>query len=121
MNEQQIKSLILQFGKRALDDYQNENVVTLTAQRADNYRSLLSGYSALLEERLGELEVEKAQRWAEIREKSKSNSDAENLWNATGSGLEYIKLKSLMKAVDKIRAACKDRLDRLQNESFNRY
>lgn len=121
INEQEIKELVYKFGERVFKDFNEENVVTLTAERADNYLSRLSGYSALLEEEMGELELHKAREYPKYRDEHKSNVDATMAYDATEEGLRMIKLKRTLKAVDKIISACKNRLKRLENESFNRY
>src|SRR6187551_1392058 len=102
MNEDEIKDLILKFGERAVKEFQGEKVEGLTPARVDNYLSMLSGYSARLEERLGELEVQKATDYVNFRASYKSNVDATMAWDSTAEGLEMIKLKRTLKAVDKI-------------------
>jgi hypothetical protein len=121
MNKDELQNLIYQFGERAVKEFQGETVTGLTPQRVDNYLSMISGYSAMLEERLGELEVKKASDYLTFRENYKSNVDATMAWDATAEGLEMIKLKRTLKSTDKIISACKNRLKRLENESYNRY
>jgi hypothetical protein len=118
MNEREI---INKFCKRAMETFGEENVATLTGERTDNYLSLLSGYSAKLYEEIGEIELRKADDFLLIRAKCKSNADAERLWNATEDGKRYIELDHRLKAVKEVVRACRDRLKRLNNESFNRY
>jgi hypothetical protein len=120
-NEVEIKTLILQFGSRAVEEFKGEKVGGLTPSRTDNYLSMISAYSAMLEERLGELEVQRATDYPNFRTNYKSNVDATMAWDSTVEGLEMIKLKRTLKATDKVIAACKNRLNRLQNESYNRY
>ncbi len=121
MNEDEVKNLILKYGERAMLDYKNEKIDGLTGGRVDNYLSMLSGYSAMLEEEMGKLEMIKATEWLGLRNLAKSNVDADRAWDATDNGLRYIQLSRLLRAVDKIISACKQRLKRLENESYNRY
>ena len=114
-----IRDTILKFGERAVEDYQKEDVASLTGARTDNYLSLLSGYSAMLEERMGELEVLEAKFMVANRDKWKSNADTEIQWKGSDAGLDKIVLKRQLNACDKVISACKNRLKRLQQESFN--
>jgi hypothetical protein len=116
-----IRETMHQFCKRAMETFKEESIPTLTGERADNYLSLLSGYSAMIYEEIGEIELRKAEDFLLIRAKCKSNADAERLWNATEDGKRYIVLDHRLKAVKEVTRACRDRLKRLNNESFNRY
>lgn len=118
-NIQNIKEIILKFGSRAVEDYSKENVQTLTGERANNYLSLLAGFSALLEERQGELEIEEATFMIQNRANYKSNADTALYWRGSESGKEQIRISHLIKGVDKICRACRDRLRELQQQVFN--
>lgn len=118
-NIESIKETILKFGGRAVEDYSKENVQTLTGERANNYLSLLAGFSALLEERQGELEILEATFMIQNRANYKSNADTELYWRGSEEGKEQIKINHLIKGVDKICRACRDRLRQLQQEAFN--
>lgn len=117
----ELKDKIYQFGARAVDLFKEEDVAALTPGRVDNYLTLISGYSALLEEEYGALELEKARAWSTFRLNYKSNVDTDRAWDGTEEGLRMIELKYLIKGTDKIISACKNRLRRLENEAHNRY
>lgn len=123
MNENldELRNYILQFGSRAIESFKEEDVGGLTPQKTDNYLSAISGYSGMLEERLGELEVQRAVDYPEFRARNKSNADATREWESTPAGLEMIKLKRTLNATDKIIRACRDRLQRFNNEAHNKY
>ncbi len=120
-NEQKVKEYIRMFGERAVKEFQGETVEGLTPKKVDNYLSMLSAYSAQLEEVLGNLEMKKATDYPKFRTEYKTNVDASMFWDSTPEGLEMIKLKRLLKAVDKIISACKNRLRRMDNEANNKY
>lgn len=119
MSEPDTHSYILLFGKRAVEQFQKEDVDIITPRMADNYLSMLSGYSAQLEEELGRLEMEEAKSWKSLRTSYKTNAEADRAWQGTTEGLRQIELKYTLKAVDKIIAACKRRLDRFKMEAIN--
>jgi hypothetical protein len=118
-NIDSIKETILKYGQRAVDEFQGENVPSLTGERANNYLSLLAGFSALLEERQGELEILEATFMIQNRANYKSNADTELYWRGSEEGKEQIRINHLIKGVDKVCRACRDRLRQLQQESFN--
>lgn len=121
MVDHEIRDTIYQYCQRLVDDFGKEDVTSLTPARVDNYLTRLSGYSALLEEEMGELEIYKATNWLAFRDGYRSNVDAKMAFDGTVEGLRLIKLKRTLNAVDKVISACKNRLRRLENESFNRY
>ena len=123
MNENlnELRDYILQFGARAVESFKEEGVGGLNPGKTDNYLSTISGYSALLEERLGELEVQRAKEYPEFRARNRSNADAVREWESTESGIEMIKLKRTLNATDKVIRACRDRLQRFNNEAYNKY
>jgi len=116
-----ILELIYKFGQRAVQEYANDNVEALTPNRVDNYLSMLAGYSAALEEEMGNLELRELDVWTELRDKTSSDKQADRLWEQTEDGRRQIKLKRTLKGVDKIISACKIRLRRLENEAYNKY
>lgn len=118
-NITKIKETIIQFGQRAMQDFTGENVVALTAVRCDNYKITLNAYCCMLEERLGDLDIERAKWLVANRGNYKSAIDTENQWDITELGMERMKLKSLMRSADRIINSCNTRLRRLQQESFN--
>ena len=122
MNEalkEEMVEKILMFGNRAIEDWKNEDVAALTPQRTDNYLSVLSAYSATLEEEHGNAIFNGAVRWLELREDSKTNKSTDQEYLASPEGKLELDLKKLLKAVDKIIAACKKRMDRFNREAYN--
>lgn len=118
-NTEVIKETILKFGSRAVEDYSNENVQTLTGERANNYLSLLAGFMGMLHERKAELRILEVEFMITNREKYKSNVDTKLYWEGSELGKEQIRVLELMDSAKEIMRACRDRLRQLQQEAFN--
>ena len=110
---------ILMFGSRAIEDWKNEDVAALTPERTDNYLSVLSGFSATLEEQYANAIKNGAEKWLKLRIDTKTNSITDKMYQVSKEGRLEEDLKRLLKAVDKIIAACKKRMDRFNREAFN--
>jgi hypothetical protein len=117
-NDQEIINKIKEFGQRAVEQWAEEKVTALTPERADNYLSVLSGYSALLEEEFGKLEMDEP-IWQGSQDQNFPQAKLDRLWNSTPSGQRMIQLKHRLRAVDKIINACKRRLKRFEMQAYN--
>lgn len=118
-NTENIKDIILKFGKRAIEEFGSENVLTLTGEKADNYKVILTAMASMLEERVGQLEIEEAKYKVANIDRFKSSISAKDHWIITELGIEQTELRHLLKSVDKIISSCNTRMSRLKQEAFN--
>lgn len=118
MSEQDLVERILSFSVKAIKDWKSEDKQLLGPTEADNYLSSFSGIGAMLEEEMGRLTMEEPV-WKGSQDQKLSEAKLDRLWQVTEDGQRQIQLKYRLRAVDKICAACKARLRRLNNESFN--
>lgn len=118
-NIENIKDIILKFGMRAVDEYRQEKVPSLTGERANNYLSMIAGFMYMLHERKAELRILEVEFMITNREKYKSNVDTKLYWEGSELGKEQIRVLELMDSAKEIMRACRDRLRQLQQEAFN--
>lgn len=117
--DEPVKELVDKFGKRAVEQFQAESATTLTGNMTNNYLTMFAAYYSNLETELAEIKMAKAVTWLEIREKFKSDTQAERYWDAMPNGQRQIQIESMLKAIKQLISACKSRLTQLQTESFN--
>lgn len=84
-------------------------------------RHELSVLYARASEQLGTILSEKPREWLKIRQDTKSDKSADLEWDASEVGKEEIRLRYLLKGMEKEISGIKTLLDVLSNESRNQY
>ena len=99
----------------------NTSSTFLTPRLTDDYRNLLAAWYETYSDELVYIEQRYPKDWTEIRKECKSVKEADMIYNQTEDGQRRIFLKYKLKSLEKSISALKDRLRRLELESFNRY
>lgn len=86
-----------------------------------HYRSWLGGQYALQNARLTAILTIKPAIWNELRKSVKSDTATERVWEATGQGIEEMKLRAELKSIEKMMSATKSRIEVLEGEARNQY
>ena len=113
------KQKIIDFSERARQEWAEEDMSALTPARTSNYHAILAGYAGVLEDEYGQLEKRKPVFMSELEDMAENKRL--RVWDSSPEGQRYIELKSTLRAVDRVIAACKRRMERFNNEAFNRY
>jgi hypothetical protein len=96
-------------------------VSVFTPKQVDDYRLLLVAWYQKYSEELVEIEKAAAGEWLALRVDAKSDKAADMAYDATEHGQKRIELKYVLKAIEKMISALKDRMRRLNNEAFHQY
>lgn len=96
-------------------------VGNFTPKQADDYRLLLVTWYQQKSDEAAKIEVARASEWLAIKSNCKTNTEAEMLYDNSEHGRQRIALQYELKSIEKMISALKDRMQRLNNEAFNRY
>lgn len=103
-----------------MGEWSEEKPNTLTPVRVTEYHAVLAGYAAALEDEFADLEIMKPIYMSSL-ESGMSEAERLRRWETTEEGQRHKKLKSKLKAIDRIIAACKRLMDRFTMQGFNKY
>jgi hypothetical protein len=92
-----------------------------TPGRLSEIRLWLAGHYAYLNSDLTEVLIRQPGLWRELRERAKSVSEADRLWEETPDGITEIKLRGTLKSIDRILSGLKTRIEILQGEARNQF
>lgn len=81
----------------------------------------MAGEYSYLSERLSNILTEKPGLWNVLRENVKSDKAADRMWESSAGGIEEMKLRLKMKALEKKMSAAKTMLEVLEGEARNQY
>jgi len=116
-----IKGIEEKILKEVADYWEGNNIEVLTPKLTSDYRLLLAAWYEKYSEELGEIEKRYPYDWTKIREDCKSVKESDMRYNQTDDGQRRIVLKFKLKSIEKMIGALKDRMKRLEMESFNRF
>lgn len=106
--------------QRILADIKN-GTRTFTPEQVDSYSILLCTWYEKYSEELAEIEISMPAEWLKLKQDCKTNREADLRYDMSDNGKRRIKLKYTLKATEKLISALRDRLRRLNNESFSQY
>lgn len=81
----------------------------------------LSAEYARLSERLADILEKKTHIWLNIRADVKSDTAADRKWDSTEDGIQEMRLRLKLKAMEKEMSAIRSHLEVLQGEARNQY
>ena len=81
----------------------------------------LSAIYAYFSETLKNNQIFKADKWMELRATLKSDKSTDRMWDSLEEGKTEIKLRSILKAIEKQQSSIKLLLRTKENESWGRY
>lgn len=119
MIDTEIRSKILEFGAKAVDVFSGSHPNALGPREITDIQTVLAGYAAQIEEEYAKYEMLEPLWKSGIKEGSEAERN--RAWLSSEEGQRQIKLKYILKSVDRVIAACKKRMDRFNNEAYNRY
>ena len=93
----------------------------MTPHQLAERRIELSAEYAKHSEDLSHVLEQKPSLWMQIRERHKSDKAADREWDASPLGLDEMKLRLKMKAIEKKLSAARTMLEVLEGESKNQY
>lgn len=94
--------------------------MTTPRQMAEERLKLSDDYLKM-SEALGAILTKKTVKWSEIRANCKSDKQADMQWDATDEGTEEMRLRLMLKAVEKRMSALKTMLEVMAGESRNQF
>lgn len=101
-----------------MEKIRREGTEGLTPGELSDIRVWLAGEYAYLGGKLCEILEKKPAIWNELRKDTKSDSQAEKLWEATGRGIEEMRLRIERKDMEKIMSALKTKIEIMQGEAM---
>lgn len=122
--EQQVKKILKWFAETKAEH--------LTWNVSSDTQTKLSGYAGMIEEEYARLEMKQpifmtgvpnqvtVNETGGFKTIKISEAERERLWLASPEGQRQIELKYLLKTIDRVIAACKERKERFNAESHNR-
>lgn len=104
--------------KQAIDRVRDENV---PPGELSQIRTFLAGEYGYLSSELNQILIRRSTKWFEFRSVSKSDKQADRMWEQSADGQKEMELRMKMKSMDKISSAIKTRLEVLTGEARNLY
>jgi hypothetical protein len=98
-----------------------DNLYATNPHGAAEARSILSGYYSTYAGALEAILTTKATAWLKIREACKSDKQADKMWDASSEGIEEMKLRSRLKAMEKMMGSLSGLLRVAEGQSRNQF
>lgn len=98
-----------------------DGIMVFTPKQCDDYRLLLVSWYDKYSEEQAEVDIQCAEMYLELKNGDITIKEAEMRVDTSEIGKRRIRLKYKLRAMEKMIGALKDRLRRLNNESYNQY
>ncbi len=93
----------------------------LSPEKLSEYLVYLAGEYSYFTDQFTQLLIEKPAVWNELRKDLKSDKATDRAYDATEKGMQEVKLRLRLKALEKLMSALKTKIKVAENESYNHY